>query len=106
MKTEFKIRYVMSALIVPLALIVCGTTVLAQDYDIAIMGGRVMDPEYRAGVRWEPSDLLNVALTFGDGPGDGRPPGRKIGVLFYSRWFDRQVVGASSRHEALKWRGP
>jgi hypothetical protein len=42
------------------------------------------------GRRWEPSDLLNVALPFGDGPGDGRPPGLEIGVLFYSRCFDWQ----------------
>ena len=49
------------------------------------VGDGASDPEYRAGVRWEPSDLLNVALTFGDGPGDGRPPGLEIGVLFYSR---------------------
>ena len=52
------------------------------------IGAETGDPEFKGGIRWEPSDQLNVALTYGGGPGEGRPPGLEIGALIYSQLFD------------------
>jgi hypothetical protein len=49
------------------------------------LGGSDEDPEYKAGIRWEPKPWINVALTYGAGPGDGRPPGLEIGMLLYTK---------------------
>ncbi len=51
------------------------------------VGAGENDPEYKAGIRWEPSENLNLALTYGAGPGVGRPVGLEIGVLVYSQLF-------------------
>jgi hypothetical protein len=51
------------------------------------IGAGESDPEYKAGIRWEPSQNLNVALTYGGGPGDERLPGLEIGVLVFSQLF-------------------
>jgi len=51
------------------------------------VGDNFEGPEYKFGVRWEPTESLNVAVTYGWNYEDVRGPGLELGVLWYLMAF-------------------